>query len=187
LSDLLDEAERRALEIVSQKNPELSESQRQEIARVVASAASNTPTCCQTAKRLRFQLGQELALNGNSAPYLLFAYARVRSIFRKGQIDNANLSLSELNLSAAEEFALAKHLLNFGFVLEAAGEEYRPNYLCNYLYELAGHFARFFESCPVLKSEGATRATRLLLCDLTAKVLQARPECARNRDAGTDC
>jgi arginyl-tRNA synthetase len=57
-------------------------------------------------------------------------------------------------------------------VLEAVAEEYRPNFLCNYLYELAGHFMRFFENCPVLKSEGATRDSRLALCDLTAKVLK---------------
>jgi arginyl-tRNA synthetase len=119
-----------------------------------------------------FSWDKMLALAGNTAPYLLYAYARIRSIFRKGEIGPGNLSVSELNLSTAEELALAKHLLNFGFVLEAAAEEYRPNYLCNYLYELAGHFARFFEACPVLKSEGATRSTRLLLCDLTAKVMR---------------
>jgi arginyl-tRNA synthetase len=113
-----------------------------------------------------------LALNGNTIPYLLYAYARIRSIFRKGAVTTDQLSSSEIALSTLEEVALAKHLLNFGFVLEAVIEEYRPNYLCNYLYETAGHFARFFEACPVLKSEGAVRSTRLLLSDLTAKVLQ---------------
>ncbi len=63
-------------------------------------------------------------------------------------------------------------MLNFGLVLEAVAEEYRPNFLCNYLYELAGHFARFYESCPVLKAEGDERATRLLLCELTGRVLK---------------
>jgi len=71
-----------------------------------------------------------------------------------------------------EELGLARHLLNFGITLEAVAEEYRPNFLCNYLYELAGHFTRFYENCPVLKSEGATRDSRLALCDLTARVLQ---------------
>jgi arginyl-tRNA synthetase len=75
-------------------------------------------------------------------------------------------------LSAPEEISLANHLLNFGLTLEAVAEEYRPNFLCNYLYELAGHFTRFYENCPVLKSEGATRDTRLLLCDLAAKCLK---------------
>jgi arginyl-tRNA synthetase len=75
-------------------------------------------------------------------------------------------------LAAPEEIALAKHLLNFGLTLEAVAEEYRPNFLCNYLYELAGKFTAFYENCPVLKAEAATRASRLVLCDLTARLLQ---------------
>ena len=77
-----------------------------------------------------------------------------------------------LALAAPEEIVLAKQLLNFGLVLEAVAEESRPNFLCNYLYELAGHFARFYESCPVLKAEGGQRATRLALCELTGRVLK---------------
>jgi len=77
-----------------------------------------------------------------------------------------------LTLSAPEEIALARHILNFGLVLEAVAEEHRPNYLCAYLYELSAHFARFYEACPVLKAEGASRQTRLALCDLTARVLK---------------
>ena len=68
--------------------------------------------------------------------------------------------------------ALARHLLNFGVALEGAAEEYRPNFLCSYLHELAGHFARFYENCPVLKSEGTARHSRVALCDLTARVLK---------------
>ena len=75
-------------------------------------------------------------------------------------------------MTALEELALAKYLLTFGQTLEAAAEECRPNFLCNYLYELAGKFTAFYEHCPVLKSEGATRESRLVLCDLTAKVLK---------------
>jgi arginyl-tRNA synthetase len=77
-----------------------------------------------------------------------------------------------LQLSAAEEIGLARHLLNFGFVLEAVAEDYRPNFLCNYLYELAGRFTGFYENCPVLKSEAQQRRSRLVLCDLTAQVLK---------------
>jgi len=116
-----------------------------------------------------------LALNGNTAPYLQYAYARIRSIFRKAAADGAPASgpaQSTVLLNAPDEVTLAKHLLNFGLVLEAAAEEYRPNFLCNYLYELAGHFARFYENCPVLKAEPAERASRLVLCDLTARVLK---------------
>jgi arginyl-tRNA synthetase len=76
-------------------------------------------------------------------------------------------------LSAPEELTLAKHLLNFGITLEAVADELRPNYLCNYLFELAGKFTSFYENCPVLKADdAATRASRLALCDLTARVLK---------------
>ena len=76
-------------------------------------------------------------------------------------------------MGAAEELALARHLLNFGLTLEAVADELRPNYLCNYLYELAGKFTSFYENCPVLSADdAATRNSRLLLCDLTARVLK---------------
>ena len=71
-----------------------------------------------------------------------------------------------------EEMGLARNLLNFALVLEAVAAEYRPNYLCNYLYDLAGCFTTFYENCPVLKAEPKQRASRLLLCEVTAKVLK---------------
>jgi arginyl-tRNA synthetase len=77
-----------------------------------------------------------------------------------------------LRLGAPAEWSLANHLLNFGLVLEAVAQEYRPNFLCNYLYELAGHFTTFYENCPVLKSEVVVKESRLVLCDLTATVLR---------------
>jgi len=114
-----------------------------------------------------------LALQGNTAPYLLYAYARIKSIFRKQENPGSKNERPELILSAPEEIALAKHLLNFGLTLEAAAEEYRPNFLCNYLFELAGKFTSFYENCPVLKAESeALRNSRLILCDLTARVLK---------------
>jgi len=67
---------------------------------------------------------------------------------------------------------LVRHLLNFGLVLESVLEDQRPNYLCNYLFELAGHYTSFYENCPVLKSEGSTRNSRLILCSLTRQVLE---------------
>jgi arginyl-tRNA synthetase len=113
-----------------------------------------------------------LALNGNTAPYILYAYTRVRSIFRKADGFDFKSQIADLKVSGPEELTLARHLLNFGLVLEAVAEECRPNFLCNYLYELAGHFSRFFEACPVLKAEGGVRVTRLALCDLTGRVLR---------------
>lgn len=173
LADLLDEAEERALKAVTEKNPELDEARRKEIARVVGLGAVKYADLLPNRQSdYVFSWDKMLALNGNTAPYLQYAYARIRSIFRKGGSEEGALKPDISGLNAPEEMALAKHLLNFGIVLETAAEDYRPNFLCNYLYELAGHFTRFYENCPVLKAEGETRASRLALCDLTARVLR---------------
>ena len=174
LADLLDEAEERAFKIVSEKNPELPEAQRKEIARVVGLGAVKYADLLPNRQSdYVFSWDKMLALNGNTAPYLLYAYARIRSIFRKAkETFNIQHSTPNIQLTAPEEIALARHLLNFGLTLEAVAEEYRPNFLCNYLFELAVKFNAFFENCPVLKSEEATRQSRLVLCDLTARVLK---------------
>ncbi len=173
LGDLLDEAEERALKVVTEKNPDLPEAQKKEIARIVGLGAVKYADLLPNRQSdYQFSWDKMLALQGNTAPYLLYAYTRVRSIFRKGGADSATLTTQLPALNAPDEIALAKQLMNFGMVLEAVAEEYRPNFLCNYLYDLAGLFARFYESCPVLKAEGAERATRLLLCDLTGRVLK---------------
>src|SRR5579884_4162602 len=173
LADLLDEAEERAFKVVSEKNPELPEWQRKEIARVVGIGAVKYADLLPNRQSdYVFSWDKMLALNGNTAPYLQYAYARICSIFRKGGVEMRDAGAKKISLNAPAEHALAKHLLNFGLVLEAVIEEYRPNFLCNYLYELAELFARFYESCPVLKAEPAERASRLALCDLTAKVLR---------------
>ena len=175
LSELLDEAEERAFRLVSEKNSDLPEAERREIARVVGIGAVKYADLSPNRQSdYVFSWDKMLALNGNTAPYLQYAYARIQSIFRKGDIQSpaSGMPPGALTLSAPEELALAKHLLNFGLTLEAVADEYRPNFLCNYLYDLAGQFTRFYENCPVLKSEGSTRDSRLVLCDLTAKVLK---------------
>jgi arginyl-tRNA synthetase len=174
LEDLLDEAEERALKVVTEKNPDLPESQRKEIARIVGLGAVKYADLLPNRQSdYQFSWEKMLALQGNTAPYLLYAYTRVRSIFRRGGEPSAvSGQPSAISLNAPDELALAKHLMNFGLVLETVAEECRPNFLCNYLYDLAGLFARFYESCPVLKAEGTERATRLLLCDLTGRVLK---------------
>jgi arginyl-tRNA synthetase len=185
LAELLDEAEERAFKLVSEKSPDLPEAHRREIARVVGiSAVKYADLLPNRQSDYVFSWDKLLALNGNTAPYLQYAYARIRSIFRKGNVEpGAPVSPSEsriphhgspssLRLAAPEELALARHLLNFGLVLEAVAEDYRPNFLCNYLYDLAGRFTGFYENCPVLKSEPEQRASRLVLCDLTARVLK---------------
>ena len=174
LGDLLDEAEERALKIVSEKSSALPESQRREIARVIGLGAVKYADLLPNRQSdYIFSWDKMLALNGNTAPYLQYAYARIRSIFRKADVAaNWQSSTVNLHLGAIEELALAKQLLNFGIILEAAADEYRPNFICNYLYELAGKFTSFYENCPVLKAEPAERASRLVLCDLTARVLK---------------
>ena len=181
LADLLDEAEERAFKIVSDKNPDLPEAQRREIARVIGLGAVKYADLLPNRQSdYVFSWDKLLALNGNTAPYLQYAYTRIKSIFRKSDVASAlravgsahSADSTTLALSAPEEIALARHLLNFGLTLEAVAEEYRPNFLCNYLYELAGKFTSFYENCPVLKADDATRASRLALCDLTARVLK---------------
>jgi arginyl-tRNA synthetase len=170
LGDLLDEAESRALAVVNAKNPDLPEAQRKEIARVVGIGAVKYADLLPNRQSdYVFSWDKMLSLQGNTAPYLQYAYARIASILRKADGISPQ---TRVQLDAPEELALAKKLLNFGLVLEAVVADYRPNYLCNYLYELAGAFGKFYEACPVLKSEGETRTSRLVLCDLTGRVLK---------------
>ncbi len=174
LADLLDEAEERAFQLVTRLRPELSEAKRREIARVVGIGAVKYADLLPNRQSdYLFSWDRMLALEGNTAPYLLYAYTRTQSLARKARESGVSAGdVSELKLGALEEIALAKHLLNFGLVLEAVGEEYRPNFLCNYLYELAGLLSRFWEGCPVLKSADPERSSRLRLSELTGAVLK---------------
>lgn len=178
LADLLDEAEERAFRVVSEKNSDLTESERRQIAAVVGIGAVKYADLLPNRQSdYVFSWDKMLALSGNTAPYLLYAYTRIRSILRRNEESSAASAgggqrSGELILSAPEELTLAKHLLNFGTVLEAVAEEFRPNYLCNYLYELAGKFTSFYENCPVLKAAEPERQTRLAICELTGKVLK---------------
>ena len=117
-----------------------------------------------------FSWDKMLSFQGNTAPYLQNAYVRIRSIFRKldGGFDAPEIP----NLEASEERALAIRLLQFGEIVPLVLEDFRPNLLANYLYDLAITFHSFYETCPVLKADGAERrSSRLVLCDVTARVL----------------
>ena len=172
LSGLLDEAEQRAFDAVSEKNPDLPEEERHNIARVVGIGAIKYADLSGNRQSdYEFSWDNMLALVGNTAPYLLYAVTRIRSIFRKLG-DESLTQPGSFALGQAEELTLAKHLLRFGLVLEQVIDECRPNYLCNYIYELAGYFASFYENCPVLQAEGDIRAQRLALCNLTGQVLK---------------
>ncbi len=171
LGDLLDEAVERAYKTVSEKSADLPEAQKKEIARVVGIGAVKYADLLPNRQSdYIFSWDKMLALQGNTAPYLLYAYARIKSIFRKAESGKRK---AEIILAAPEEITLAKHLLNFGLTLEGVAEEFRPNFLCNYLFDLAGKFTSFYENCPVLKADDeATKNSRLALCDLTARVLK---------------
>ena len=171
LDELLDEAEQRAFKAVSEKNPELEESDKRTISKIIGIGAlkySDLSTNRQS--DYVFNWDKMLSLQGNTAPYLQYAYTRVRSIFRKTAEPNWDNVV--ICLDAAEELSLAKHLMSFGHTLEMVAEDNRPNYLCNYLYDLAGRFSRFYESCPVIKAGQSERESRLVLCELTGRVLQ---------------
>jgi arginyl-tRNA synthetase len=119
-----------------------------------------------------FSFDKMLALQGNTAPYMLYAYARIQSISREGGIDFSQLSAGEIVLEAETELALAKNLLQFADVIQTVEFTFLPNRLCDYLYELSKVFNRFYENCPILKAQDPQRRSRLLLCDLTAKTLK---------------
>lgn len=174
LANLLDEAEERALAVVTEKNPELSDAVKREVARMVGIGAIKYADLSPNRQSdYIFSWDKMLALQGNTAPYLLYACTRVRSIFRKAAESGQALDAAvPLTLREDDELALARHLLNFGLVLESVVEDYRPNYLCTYLYELAGHYARFYENCPVLKADEPDRSRRLKLCELTGRALE---------------
>ncbi len=175
LRDLLDEAESRALEIVREKNPDLSEEQQKNIARVVGIGAIKYADL--SGNRLSdyvFSWDKMLALQGNTAPYLINAYVRTRSIFRRAEALGipSNSTPHELHLEQEAEVDLVKYLLRFPLAIETTLEDFGPNALCDYLFELAQKFHFFFENCHVLKSEEPLRSSRLALCDLTSRVLK---------------
>ena len=170
LADLLDESEERAFAVVSEKNSNLEESKRRNIARVVGLGALKYADLSNNRQSdYIFDWNKMLALQGNTAPYLQYAYTRIRSIDRKAGAPDCSRAIITVN--APEELALGKHLMNFGQVLDMITDDHRPNFLCNYLYELATHFSRFYEACPVLKAE-TEKESRLALCGLTARVLR---------------
>ena len=172
LTDLLDEAESRAFELVSEKSGELDEADRRRIARVVGIGAVKYADLCQNrTSDYVFSWDKMLALDGNTAPYMQYAYARVRSIFRKGELTDEGLA-GEVVLAEPAERALAVKLAQLSETIQAVAADCLPNVLCAYLFELAGAFMSFYEACPVLKAEcESVRQSRLALCGLTARVI----------------
>ena len=174
LADLLDEAEERSFAQVSERNPALPEAERREIARIIGiGAVKYADLLPHRQGDYMFSWERMLSFQGNTAPYLQNAYVRIRSIFRKlAEAGESWTNGACLRLENGAEIALGKRLLEFGEVLPQVLQDHRPNTLANYLYELANTFHSFYEACPVLKSEGDQRASRLELCDLSARMLK---------------
>jgi len=174
LMDLLDEAETRAFDLVTAKSPDVPEDERRRIARIVGIGAVKYADLSQNrTSDYVFSWEKMLSLDGNTAPYMQYAYARVRSIFRKGghEAEGHRADAAPIPIEDPKELALAKAILRFAEVLGRALEDYRPNVLAAYLYDLAGAFTAFYDACPVIQSEEPLRSRRLKLCDLTARVI----------------
>ncbi|PYI91893.1 MAG: arginine--tRNA ligase [Verrucomicrobia bacterium] len=170
LRDLLDEAIQRARKIIEEKNPDLSESEKIDIAEKVGIGAVKYYDLSQYRMTdYIFSWDRMLSFQGNTAPYLQNAYVRIRSIFRKAGEEFT--ATRELNLTDAAEKNLALKLCQFAETVPTVVNDFRPNLLANYLYELANAFHTFYEACPVLKSEEPLRSSRLALCELTGRVL----------------
>jgi arginyl-tRNA synthetase len=175
LKALLDEAVDRAFAIVAEKNPELPEAERREIARVVGVGAVQYADLSQNrSSNYVFSWDKMLALDGNTAPYLLYAVTRIHSIFRKLGVAPGDVSTEALAsmLETPAELALARKLVKFPDAIRLATDALRPHFLCLYLYELAGEFSAFYVADKVAVDAAAVRARRLLLCARTLVTLE---------------
>ena len=172
LSSVLEEAVQKAKSVIDDKSNGLSEKEKEDVAERIGIGAIKYFELSQSrVSDYIFSWDKMLALQGNTAPYMINAYVRTRSIFRKIG-DNANISLHDLALSNDSERSIAIKLCQYSEVVPEVMTDYRPNLLATYLYELAQTFHSFYEQCPVLNSEEQTRNTRLALCEATSKVLK---------------
>ena len=170
LRELLEEACRRARKIIEEKNPDLSEAEKIDVAQKVGIGAVKYADLSQYRMTdYVFSWDKMLSLQGNTAPYLQNAYVRIRSIFRKA--GESAPKIDELTLGSSAEITLAKRLCQFAEIVPQVLNDFRLNILANYLFEVANSFHAFYEACPVLKSEEPARSSRLALCDLTGRVL----------------
>jgi arginyl-tRNA synthetase len=173
LSSLVEEAVTRAAKVVDEKSPDLPAAERGRIASAVGvGAVKYADLASDRIKDYVFDWNRMLSFEGNTAPYLMYAYARIRSILRRAaETDGGAARLGAIALGEPQERALALALVQLEGTLERAADACQPHRICAFLYDLASAFTSFYEACPVLKSEGATRASRLALCDLTARTL----------------
>jgi arginyl-tRNA synthetase len=178
LKELLDEAVKRARGVVEEKNPDLSQAEKEKIAQAVGIGAVKYADYSNNRQSdYVFSFDKMLAMDGNTAPYMQYAYARVKSIGRKGQergidVEKELKNVKEIHLDESAEFELAKQLIRYNEALNSALTDLRPNFLTGYLYELAQKFSAFYNACPVLDASPKIRPSRLLLCELTARTIK---------------
>jgi len=173
LKDLIQEAQARAYTVVTDKSPHLPEDQRQTIAQIVGISSLRYADLCQNrTSDYMFSWDKMLALEGNTGPYLLYAVARLHSIFRKINLIPESVQADRTVFETQQELALAKKLIQFPILLQAAQVDLKPHYLCLYLYELASSFSSFYAVDQVIGGEKPTQERRLLLCARTLLILE---------------
>ncbi|MDC1502466.1 arginine--tRNA ligase [Gammaproteobacteria bacterium] len=174
LVDLLDEAVTRAFDLVSSKNPDLEEAERRHIAEAVGIAAVKYADLSKNrTSDYLFDWSSMLSFEGNTAPYLMYAYARIRTLLAKQTVDTDGIiRFPESVALAPEEKALLLKSLQLAETIDAVAQDCFPNTLSNYLYELSVSFMRFYEACPIQGTDAATRANRLSLCVLASEALK---------------
>ncbi|MHA1139845.1 arginine--tRNA ligase [Enterobacter mori] len=174
LSDLLDEALERARRLVAEKNPDMPADELEKLANAVGIGAVKYADLSKNRTTdYIFDWDNMLAFEGNTAPYMQYAYTRVLSVFRKANIDESVLANATVNITEDREAQLAARLLQFEETLTVVARDGTPHVMCAYLYDLAGLFSGFYEHCPILSAESeAVRNSRLKLAQLTAKTLK---------------
>ena len=174
LVDLLDEAVTRAFDLVSSKNPDLEKTERRHIAQAVGIAAVKYADLSKNrTSDYLFDWSSMLSFEGNTAPYLMYAYARIRTLLAKQTVDTDGIiRFPESVALAPEEKALLLKSLQLAETIDAVAQDCFPNTLSNYLYELSASFMRFYEACPIQGTDAATRANRLSLCVLASEALK---------------
>lgn len=173
LADLLTEAEVRAYELVKEKNKEMDEKELRHIASVVGiSSVKYADLSKNRTSDYTFSFDSMLSFEGNTAPYLLYAYTRVASIFNKAGIEMDSVT-APVSLTEEKEIDLANKLMQFNEIINSVAKQGMPHFLCSYLFELAGLFSSFYEACPILVAETETqKQSRLKLAALTAKTIK---------------
>jgi arginyl-tRNA synthetase len=173
LVDLLDEAELRAIALVRSKNPEMDQTEVDKIGKIVGiSAVKYADLSKDRARDYIFNFDQMLSFEGNTAPYLMYAYTRVASIFDKAGLDMNSIQ-GEIKLDAEKEKDLANKLMQFPEILERISQRGQPHTLCSYIYEVAGLFSSFYEHCPILAAETEQqKMSRLRLAALAGKTIK---------------